>query len=309
MANARVVKFWQITTGPGASLSGPFPSTKAVDRIKSLNQKDRRIEAPDGWHLLGEGLSSATNPHLVLHRIRHSDLPLVEQAGVLSELDLTDDQNLAEATHFRFFPRNVVGQLFNHDGPGIQRLGQFLRGKFDKDIAFAPVLRQDVAKTLARLQEISSVEMAIPINSIATLENNTTDDTINSLIEVAKKSLSKTVYIKVTIWGSKDPGAAGKWMKILKKITSTEMFAGFSKLKVRAYDTEAHARQTIDLISEQLTLTEEVELQSDTARAVKNDSAAAALNDAYKSLEAEIRSAVPAFPSGANPLPLDKPWE
>ena len=309
MANTRVVKFWQIATGPGESLSGPFPSTKVVDRIKSLDQIDRRFVAPDGWHLLGQGLSTTTNPHLVLHRIRHSDLPLVEQAGELSELDLTDDQNLAEATHFRFFPRNVVGQLFNNDGPGIQRLGQFLRGKFDKDISFAPVLRQDVAKTLARLQEISSVEMAIPVSSIASLESATADDTINSLTEMAKKSLSKTVYVKVTIWGSQEPGAPAKWMKLLKKITSTEMFSGFSKLKVRAYDTEAHARQTIDLIAEQLTLTEDVELQSETARAVKNESAAAALNDAYKSLETEIRTAVPAFSAGTKPLSLDEPWE
>lgn len=306
MASERTVRFWQITTGQGEPLSGPFPATKIVEQLKELDQADRRYDAPDGWHLYGQGLATTTNPHIVLHRIRHEDLPLLEQAGELTELPLEDDQNLAEATHFRFFPRNVIAQLFNNDGPGIQRLGQYLRGQFGIDVSLSPILRQDVAKTLARLKDISSVEMAVPVNRAYLLETSTPDATIDAIQEMAKNSLSKTVYIKAGVWGSKDPAAASKWMALLKKITTSEMFSAFSKLKVRAVDTEVMDRQTVDLIAEQLTLTEDVELQSETARAVKNESAAAALLDAYTAFEAEIKSAVPAFGKGAKPLSIDE---
>jgi len=171
---SRVVKFWQITNPMGEVLPGAFPATALVRRVKSLAINDLRHETPDEWTLLVQGLRERRPQYLCLYRIRHENLPFIERSGQFADLELAEDENLAEASHFRFFSRNVVGQLFNFDGPQVGRLSQYLAGVFDANVSFAPVLRRDAAQTLGRLTDPTIVNLAIPVDRAYLLED--TDD-------------------------------------------------------------------------------------------------------------------------------------
>jgi hypothetical protein len=303
MSVERHVKFWQITNGHGEALPGPFPATDLVKKVKKFDVDGRRYTHSDGWILDGVAVSSLTNPHLALYRIRHENLPSVEQGGAYSDLQLLDDQNLAEATHFRFFPRNIVAQLHNHDGPGVSRLVQFMRNHVGVDIALAPVLREDAVKTLARLNDITQLEFKIPVKSAHLLESSG-HRTISALRTMAEESLSRTLFVKVTIWGSTEPNASSKWRQALESVVQGDVFSAFESLKVRAHDEATDDRQTVDLVKEQLTMTQKVELTSEISRSVKPSSAAGALQNAYNSLEGDLKEAVPAFPENAAKVPL-----
>lgn len=305
MAVPRTVMFWQIVDPKtGDPLNGTFPARQMVQRIKGLPKGNRTFEARDGWRLQAQGIKQTSAQHIVLYRIRREGLPHLERGGNYSDLQLAEDQNLAEATHVRFFPRNVIGVLYNHDGPQVGRLTQYLAGHLDAAVSFAPVLRRDVAQSLDSMQELSQVYVAIPVNRAHLLKDDGTD-TIRTLKEMVKASSSKTVYAKFTLWGSDDPKAGSKWLKVIKKIASTDMFAAFKQLKVKGYDFEAEKRVWVDLVAEQLTMSEQVELSSALGRAVKPSSAADAIQNAYDLMESEITSSVPPVKQSDPPLRLE----
>lgn len=55
--------------------------------------------------------------------VRRSGLPLVEQAGSLSDLQIPADSGLVEAIHVVVFPDNIVGSDSNFYGPRMTRAG------------------------------------------------------------------------------------------------------------------------------------------------------------------------------------------
>ena len=75
-------------------------------------------------------------------RIRRSDLPELEYRGRLTDLELKDDEGLAEISHVVFFPNNIAGVEYNRHGPTVSDLAWYLRARSDNFFtgdAFPPV--------------------------------------------------------------------------------------------------------------------------------------------------------------------------
>ncbi|MBW3633448.1 MAG: hypothetical protein KY456_10530 [Chloroflexi bacterium] len=292
MSVDRTVQFWQVVQPrSGAPLAGTFPSGELVRALKSVEAEETLWETRDGWRLMAAGFKERSPQHIGLARIRREGLPYIEQGGRFSDLELADDQNLAEVTHYRFFPRNVVGLLYNFDGPHVRRLAQYLRGRWDVDVDLVPVLRRDVAQALERMTELSIVDVAIPVDRAYLLEDDGSD-TVRALREMAENSESKVLYAKFSLRGSATPHAGASWLRRIQGFATSSQLGAFKKLRVKGFDADAQERIWLDLIAEHLTLVQDVELTSDAGRAVRPRSAADAIQDAYDVLEDDINAAV-----------------
>jgi len=291
----RTVQFWQVTDLFHQPLPGIFPAVSVVERIADLHGEDRYVEMTDGMRLLGKALRRNAPQHVSLSRVRRDNLPSVEQDGSLDDLTLANNQNLAEATHFHFFERNVVGMLYNHDGPRASRLAAYLDAILQIQVSLAPVLDADVAKRLDQMGVLTSVTIGLPVARAYLLDDVLQDaaQIPHGLRELANASLAKTVHVKVVIAGSGSAQTEPRWRNFIRRVTTSPALEAFTKLEVHARGTAGDPGQTVDFVKEQLALKETVDLRSAQSRSVTDASAHTAIRDAYQRLKVEINQSVP----------------
>ena len=135
----------------------PSPALDAIDSLPFTNDDHGRYEFDaDGNALRVRRHNAVPNVTLQFGRVRRNGLPMLEQAGNISDLVLDVDTGLLEAIHVVFFPDNIVGAEYNHFGPRVSRLGSYLHKKSSEAVAraaFRPILRGDAAKQLDRLSD------------------------------------------------------------------------------------------------------------------------------------------------------------
>ena len=93
------------------------------------NDDDGRYLFDDEGNALCAIDARISRPALIFSRVRRTGLPLLEDRGRMNELDLDATTGLLEPIHVMMFPDNVVGAEYNHYGPRITSLGQYLSDK------------------------------------------------------------------------------------------------------------------------------------------------------------------------------------
>jgi len=132
--------------------------------VAERDHKNRNHECTDGEVVQAQQFP-ATHPSLILYLLRRQNLPRRENAGVVTRLTLARGESLAEATYISFFPRNVVGVLYNQMGPSQGRLEEYLRKRFGLDVTIVPVYREDSLAIIEGLK-LSSVRIGIPADQV-----------------------------------------------------------------------------------------------------------------------------------------------
>ena len=98
----------------------PSPALDAIDSLPFTNDAHGRYEFDaDGNALSIRRHNTVPNVTLQFGRVRRNGLPMLEQAGNISDLVLDADAGLLEAIHIVFFPNNIVGAEYNHFGPRV----------------------------------------------------------------------------------------------------------------------------------------------------------------------------------------------
>lgn len=112
---------------------------------------------------------NGTVPHLVLHRIRHDDLPSERRSGKIVDLDPSVNE-LAEGSHFLLLQQNLVAFLGSGFSPRPGRLAEWIRERIGWDVWLEPVLRHDAGTVLDDLRKVTSVEVKIAADEARTLQ-------------------------------------------------------------------------------------------------------------------------------------------
>ena len=165
----RKIHFYRADVGDdegGHPLS--FDPQPAIDIIAKL---PRTGDTPAWYEFESDGnalclipYSSSPHPSVRFCRVRRTGLPQLEQAGNITDMNLSPDMGLLESIHVVFFPNNIVGAEYNHFGPRVSRLGSFLHEKSNKDVAlaaFRPILRGDATEQLDRLTDLRVLDFSI----------------------------------------------------------------------------------------------------------------------------------------------------
>jgi hypothetical protein len=221
--------------------------------------------------------------------VRRDNVPAIEEDGNLADIQLTSRQNVAEETHVLFLPRNVVGVLYNHEGPRISRLVEYLRDRFGILVSISPVLDSATARRLAKMGTFTSVEMTIPVSRANLLSEDPAEVAV-AVRQMAAASLSRTVHVKAVIQGT--PGQR-RWRNWVEDVVRSPRLEAFTKLKVHSRKSDlGDPPQTVDFVKEQLVMREAVHMQANRSRRVQPSSAKAAIRNAYAHLETQIGDAV-----------------
>ncbi len=236
-----------------------------------------------------------SNPTIRFCRVRRTGLPQIERRGNITNLNLAANTGLLEAVHVVFFPNNIVGSEYNHFGPRLSKLGNYLHEKSGKAIPraiFRPILQGDAAKQLERLGEVRVLDMSIRPNFIKTVRqaDESLGDAFNANAQVVDGLESVQLVIKLQKEGRQ--GALGRFISPLRTLLDGDKLRqNTDRLQLRGRCVDTDRVETIDLLKDRLISTKRIVRMNERSRALDPESAFQTIDQAYQELEKDIHAA------------------
>lgn len=283
--------------------AGLKPSGKpvSVDLRKSLEKVEdlpcaaggRYLEQDDG-NILCAWVDSAEDQRFRLATIRRSDLPRVEQGGNLTDLPLSADQGLYEPIHIRVFTDNIFGVEFNFYGPRPSRLAWYLRRVTgDESVQFTldALLRKDVLSQLNRLEEIRLLDLAIRPSYASTVSQANRD--LGSAFEAAARVGQSEIVRLILSPESHGRGFLRRQIRTVARTLAarTDIRENAQTFTVRGLDVETNTIEEVDVLRDQLVASKSIVRLDARSRAINDDAAYAAIQEAFTSMESELKEA------------------
>ena len=297
----RKIHFYRVDIGADAGGRPlPFDPLPALNVIGSLSfdksDAGRYEVGDDGNALCVTRLdtSSQTRIKVEFGRMRRNALPQQEMAGSVTDLNLAPNAGLLEAIHVVFFPNNIVGCEYNHYGPRVSRLGDYMHAKSRKAVkraTFIPLVREDPIKQLDRLGEIRLFEMRVHpsyTESIRHVDNSLADafDANANVFE------SKDVQVVLIPSDQGRVPARDRFLTPLRNLFRQDgLSPSVERLQIRGRCRDTGRVETIDLLKDQLVATKSIVRLNDRGRALNPESAFNAIIEAYEEVQDEIEEA------------------
>jgi hypothetical protein len=278
----------QHLTNPQAS-----PALDSVALIQALNQlpgtADFYLEEGDqaGDQQLCAVVDKQTAPQRVrFYRVRRSDLPETEAAGQFRALQLGAQDGLAESIHMVFFDDDVVGAEYNHWGPRATIFGRFIRERCSQQIRLRYLIQANVIEQILNLPEIRKLRIKVEPSAAAAL--GAEGSGLGELLDVGE-FFERGRYVDLTLAANPEDQAFTdrvkgvlRWLRQRDAIEQIDAFDVYGK-------TEDEELQSLSLFSDRVIVQKEIARESPRSRALDKDSAYAAVESAYRELQAEIR--------------------
>ena len=229
-----------------------------------------------------------------LVQIRRSDFPLVENQGKLTDLAIPQDSGLAEAIHIVSFPDNIFGADYNFYGPRMTQLSQYLSKKVDKwcpGVIFEPLLRQDVADQLDRLQEIKLFNLKIRASYAAVVAE--ADRDLGAAFETfARVGGAQELEIVLRPEKYSRKPLAHNLLNIARRLARmTGLRTEASRFQIRGVRKDNGSVELVDVLRDQLITKKSILRQSRRGRALEKNSAYEAIEEAFYDLQDDLKAA------------------
>lgn len=222
-------------------------------------------------------------------RIKRSDLPLVENEGEISPLEIAQGAGILDWSHIIIFPDGIVAAEFNRDAPRLARLGEYLsfksRGLLPSAPRFYPLFQRAVLEELENFQNVTALEIeAYTSDSDAIAE---ADRNLGDAFAACRKAgkIKKTKLILKAVRET-DNDLRGLARRIFMNASSRE---ALTVLKVTG--KTAFGRKPLDMLEEYLISTEDFMRLDDRSRAIATGHAFVVIERAYKNNLARLGSA------------------
>jgi hypothetical protein len=122
----REIHFYRVITGfDSTGKPKSFDPTPTFEHVEKLKWRDTAYGSrywDDNGKITACWVHSKSMPcKITLGSIRRTDLPLMENQGELSPLEIPDQAGLVEQTHIVFLGNDIAGCDINYYGPRISR--------------------------------------------------------------------------------------------------------------------------------------------------------------------------------------------
>lgn len=229
-------------------------------------------------------------------------LPELEENGVLSDLDLTDKQGLAETSHYVFFDNGIVGELYNHNGPKVGRVQEYIReqmGPLRRQYGFpkiVPLMSRDAWDRINRFNFIEEVTV-----KVVPLEQPTLTGTQVRLGQaiLAAFDAANNEAGQVTVCFGKKPYARkptfiGGLVEDIRQWArgSTDLGGEVTGIKIGGRAVEEQATVEVNLFKHHLVAKKKVVRQRGRKKAVEDLSAYQAIEEAFEDMHEDIRNSL-----------------
>jgi hypothetical protein len=298
---SRRIYFYRLDAGLETSgKRTPFDVRPALSKINLLPFQDggRYMDNGDGNTTCAWVDRLGQLPRLRLATIRKTELPQVEEGGLLAELDIPVDGGLVEAMHLVFFPDNVVGGEFNFYGPRASRLREYLKHAAAAEAqelkSVRPIGLENVFDQLKTLGSIRLLTIKARPSYAATLAREDRD--LASILNAAA-SIGGVDQVSFGISvepRSRDTHLATKLFDAVKRLARKRQITPeqVSKFEVQGYSADLNRLETIDLLKEFLVSEQKVTKVEGRSRGYVSASVYAAIEQAHGELRDQIRTAV-----------------
>jgi hypothetical protein len=222
------------------------------------------------------------------YKVRRDELPGVDDGqGSHDDLDLEEDEGLAEAIHLMMFPNGfVAAESFGH-GPRATRFPLYLRGKLDMPCTMAGIIRHDVVEEALKYSDIRLLR--VKLDPSAESYGAAAPPSLHGLMGTAQ-DLHTGVYAELALRTDKGDQ---KFTSRVKK-TISEIFGGngdvdaFEKIEIEGKPDPDTRVAELDLLSERLYRQVEIPYRAPRTRELDADAAFAAIRDAYKRVKDQL---------------------
>jgi hypothetical protein len=297
----RTIRFYRIDAGQDEDGSPiPFETGPALEFLAELRAEgDFYLERP-GKPLLCYFTDSMNAPQQVrLAAIRRSDLPEVEEGGNLEPLVIPANAGLAEQTHLVFFEDGVVGADFNFYGPRASAFRYYHNAKTHGEfapISVDPLLRADVAQSLARLEDVRMLRLKIrrPYLSALAQANESLAEGFRAAMDLGNAEEAELI-LKPRAYSRGSLGSA--LLTAIRRLARRDDLRNddVRAFQVTGYDPAADTVEEIDILHSHLLTTKQIVRLSERTNGLDSRSAYGAIQSAYDELHEDIQSAVAIF--------------
>ena len=225
-------------------------------------------------------------------RIKRSDLPLVENEGEISPLEIARGAGILDWSHMILFPDGVIAAEFNRDAPRIARLGEYLsfksRGLLPSAPRFYPLFQRSVLEELENFQNVTALEVeALTTDSDAIAE---ADRNLGDAFAACRKAgkVKKTRLVLKAVRET-DNDLRGLARRLFTNASSREALT-----VLKATGRTPFGRKPLDMLEEYLISSEDFVRLDDRSRAIATNHAFIVLERAYEKNRARLASAATA---------------
>lgn len=274
----------------------PEPPLRRINGL-DWNNNGRYQLSMDGGVLCAWIDRMQANQHMQFATVRRAGLPLVEDgSGTLTSLGIPASSGLAEITHVVFFSNNILGTVFNFYGPRPTKLSGYLKAKVPStpaELSIQPLIRADVAEQLERFETLRLVDLKIR-PSYARIVSQA-NDSLGSAFTAATAAVTggaKGVQLVLTSDRKKTANLGPALMAAVKWLAGRDdLHENVARFTVGGLDSETGNIAKLDLLSDKLVMAKKIVRQSARSRALDNNSAYTAIQEAYNELSDELEAA------------------
>jgi hypothetical protein len=278
----------------------PFDPKPTLERIDSLKwDRDGRYWIdPEGKETCCWVDRIDARCRLRFGTIRRGDLPQKETSGILTPLGIPLKAGLAEKIHVVFFENNIAGCDFNYYGPRITKLADYFprkaRGVAPKMLHFEPLLRHDAVERLARVGNIRLFKLKIRPSMLSVVRQ--ANESLGKAFEAALRAgQAEEVEIILRPAPTSRNGLSKGLAPVISRLLGSPMLEdGATKFCIEGYN-EAEERVKLDLLSDQLIVQRSILRQDSRTRALNQEAAYTAIEDAHEELKGEFPLAAEAI--------------
>jgi hypothetical protein len=217
-------------------------------------------------------------------------------------LELDEEAGLIDVCHIIIFADGHVAAEFNHDGPRIKKLGDYLylKGKgLLHSPRFLPLFERDIVEVLKEIDAIRVLEIDVPPDTSALIRQ--AEDNLADAIDASERAGS-TEKVSIELVGNASSGArlrelARRLAEIIKKNPRDR--ERFFTLKASGYTHGSKIKRFVDILEERLISGEVFTRRNKKSRSLDTDDAFRVIERAYNSKKEKLALAA----SGNDPWP------
>jgi hypothetical protein len=254
------------------------------------------LSGEDGYHDDGlqvnraEVVSTAKPQKIKLFKVRRDELPGRDDGkGGEVDLDLAEEEGLAEAIHICLFPKGIIAAEFFFHGPRIGRFERFVNDKLGLGpYEFVEIVRKDVIDSALQLSDIRYLR--VKLDPSMTSRKQAAAAGLDGVLDAVDKYKKPGVYAELVLRAEGgDSGFTAQAKSLLSKIKGKKVDVDiFERLEIEGKPSPDERVTPLDILSERIYRMVEVPYQTARYRALNSDATFAAIRDAYKQVANDL---------------------
>ena len=243
-------------------------------------------------NFLSTVIDSTSNPIKFRFGItRKGGLPLIEENGPPIPLQLAENAGLYESIHVVIFDHGIVGAEYNHFGPRLPKLHEYLSSKFPDlvdNVEVAPIIKPGIDAEIARMGGVKMFRLKLNKDIISLARNLDSNifDAFNSMKAIHNQIEDVEIILRAK------PRHSFNLDNIKRRIPdwldNSDVQSGIEQFKMAAIDNEIGGSRTFDLLQNYIRSDKRVVQLDPRYRCVNTDSMYSKIIESYNELRSDI---------------------